>query len=654
MNSPHIFPAEELLSVLFHSPNATAVYKGESLIICSVNAKMLNFWGKDRSIVSKPLSQALPELINQPFLGMLQSVWRSGKSLVAENQPATIHVDGRLQEFFFDFEYKAILNELGNTTYILHTAVEVSERISALKSIEEKTRKEKQLSEELIAINEGYKTANEESLKFQQNLKEANHSLNESENRFRILVEKAPVAMALLQGEDFIIELVNDMALSIWGKDRKIIGSPLHLALPEIKDQPFLDILKEVYNSGNPFIGTELKATLKYDEGLRDCYLNFVYKAVLNVTGDPTGIMIVATDVSEQVNSRKAIEDVNTRLQIALDAGKLGSTEVEIATGEMQSTNQFKANYGFSEDEDFNYADLFAAILPEYRENVKMMVQHAMDTNDVYKTEYPVRWRDGSIHWIQAHGRPRYDEHGKADRIVGMTMDISDRKLFEQKKDDFLSIASHELKTPITSLRASLQLLDRIKDRSFSPMHTRLIKQCNKSVFKMEQLVGDLLNMNRLNQDQLSLSKTTFCLYDMLAMCCNHVRMEGRHQIVISGDKTLQIYADEHRIDQVVVNFVNNAVKYAPGSDDININIERFEQEVRLSVVDTGPGIQREFLPKIFDRYYRADHSSKSYTGLGLGLYICAEIIKRHGGQIGASSVPGQGSTFWFTLPLPD
>jgi hypothetical protein len=114
----------------------------------------------------------------------------------------------------------------------------------------------------------------------------------------------------------------------------------------------------------------------------------------------------------------------------------------------------------------------------------------------------------------------------------------------------------------------------------------------------------------------------------------------------------LQIYADELRIDQLVVNFVNNAVKYAPNSKDICLNVERVGNMARISVKDTGPGIETDKIPYLFGRYYRADYSGSQYSGLGLGLYISAEIIKKHGGEIGVDSELGKGSTFWFTLPL--
>ncbi|MDV7695566.1 PAS domain S-box protein [Chryseobacterium soli] len=666
MNSPDYLLPEQLLSILFRSPNATAVYTGDDITIISANEAMLKFWGKDRNVIGEHFINALPELSGQPFLDILKEVWRSGETYIAKDYPAIIEIDGELQHFYFDFEYKAICNENGKTAYILHTASEVSERMEARKMVKEKSKAEQQLTQDLVDLNEEYIVTNEELLHinakldavnkelvyFKNQLQEVNDTLVQSENRFRSLVEHSPVAMASLKGEDFTVDIVNGTILEIWGKDRSVVGLPLRIALPELEKQPFLGILKEVYETGKEFYGQELKVQLMVDENLTERYINFVYKPISGTDGKTTTILVVASDVTDQINARESVREINTRLEIAMDASSLGSTEVNLATGIMLSTDQFKRNYGFSPEENFTYADLFEAIFPEHRERVRGLVQEAIKVNGIYKTEYPIKWRDGSLHWIEAHGRPRYDENGNADRMVGMTANITEKKLFEQRKDDFLSIASHELKTPITSLKASLQLLDRMKNKPFSETHIRLIEQSGKSVEKIVVLVDDLLNMSRLSEDQLKLEKTRFNLHDMLSMSCNHVRMEGKYDLIIQGDQHLELYADEHRIDQVVINFVNNAVKYAPHSQQIHITTELLEGYVKVSVRDFGNGIDAKVLPNLFDRYFRVDHSGKSYSGLGLGLYICSEIIRKHGGQIGAESVIGEGSTFWFTIPV--
>ncbi|KQS91817.1 ATP-binding protein [Chryseobacterium sp. Leaf394] len=652
MNSPQHIQPEKLLSVLFHSPNATAVYTGENIKILSANDAMLKMWGKDRSVLGKEMVVAIPELSGQPFIDILKEVWNSGQTYTARDRSAFLEIDGEMQEFYFDFEYKALLDSEGKTEFILHTAVEVSERMAAWNMVEERSIAEQKLNEELLAINEEYQVTNEELIVSQENLHHLLDSLNESEKRFRTMVEQSPVAMASLKGKDFTVDMVNDGVLAIWGKDRSVIGLPLRSALPELENQPFIDILTNVYDTGSAFYGKEVKVMVSVDGTLTERFLNFVYHPTKEESSGEKSILIVANDITEMVNARLDAEEMSTRLQIAIDAGRLGSTEVNLATGIMKSTDQFKMNYGFLPEENFTYSDLFESIFPEYRESVKELVQEAIRTNGVYKADYPIKWRDGSVHWIQAHGRPRYDEKGNADRMVGMTADITDKKLFEQRKDDFLSVASHELKTPVTVIKACLQLLDRMKDRPFSDIHLKLINQSVKNVEKMSDLVDDLLNVKRLNEGQLKIEKKEFNLFEMLQESCSHITLEDEYKISLEGEPDVMVFADMHRLDQVVINFVNNAVKYAPSSKNIHIKMEKFSDAVKVSVRDFGYGIEKEVLPKLFDRFFRADHSGKEYNGLGLGLYICSEIIEKHGGTIGAESEINQGSTFWFTIPL--
>lgn len=625
-------------------PVAIATYTGREMIIEQANEEMLRLWGKTDKIIDLPLLTARPEMEGHPYLEVLQEVFSTGKTHIGYNIKGPVFIEGQLNEGYFDATYKAVLNDQGEITGVMVVAIDVTEkRLGILR--------EQELLEELTVTNEELMASNEELAVSQEHLVTVNHHLSENESRFRKLIKESPNAIAILRGPELIIDGANNKILAIWGKDISVIGKPLLLALPELKGQPFPDLLARVYATGEPYYGNEAKISMLHDGVLTDMYVNFTYQPI-GQAGEFKDIMIVANEVTEQVLARQSVDEINQRLQIALDASKLGSTEVDLATGIMQSTDQFKANYGYQPHETFNYPDLFNAMLPEYRETVKALVQTAMDKNEVYTAEYPVTWPDGSVHWISAHGRPRFDENGKPRSMVGMTADITETRLFQQRKDDFLSIASHELKTPITSLKASLQLLDRIKDKPFAPLHTKLIEQSNRSMEKMSVLVDDLLNMNRMAEGQLHLKKTTFNISDMLQQCCNHVRVEDQYDLIIEGDKDLEIRADEHRIDQVVVNFVNNAVKYAPDSRKIFLIIEKEGDYARISVKDNGPGIPEHIMPHLFDRFYRVNHDGQTYTGLGLGLYICSEIIKKHDGKIGVESELGKGSTFWFTIPL--
>jgi PAS domain S-box-containing protein len=373
-----------------------------------------------------------------------------------------------------------------------------------------------------------------------------------------------------------------------------------------------------------------------------------IYKANVE-TGFTEPTSLIFKDLQDSNNK---LDESNYSLMMAMDAGALGSTVVTLKTGLMTSNDQFKKHYGRNPNEQFNYPALFEAMLPQYREEVRAKVAHAMVSKTIYRAQYEIKWPDGSLHWISAHGKAMYNAHDEPVQMIGIVSDVTESKAAEQRKDDFLSIASHELKTPVTSLKASLQFLNKIKEKPQTSLHVKLIEQANSSMEKMSLLIDDLLNVNRLTDANLHLVPKDFNIYDMLAECCGHVRLEGKYELILTGDKNLIINADQARIEQVVVNFVNNAVKYAPESEQIFLDIRPMENMVKIAVRDTGPGINSSQIPFVFDRYYRVNHEGSSYSGLGLGLYICSEIVKKHGGTIGVESEIGQGSEFWFCLPL--
>lgn len=268
--------------------------------------------------------------------------------------------------------------------------------------------------------------------------------------------------------------------------------------------------------------------------------------------------------------------------------------------------------------------------------------------------EFQIRMKrsDELYRWHLIRLMPILDEQDQMQLWVGTATDIHELRLLQQYKDDFIIIASHEIKTPITTLKASLQLLNKIKDNPPSAVSAKLIVQAVKSLNKVNVLIEDLLNASMANQGQLHIHGQRFTLSELIKSCVQEVYTENIYTIRITGDMQIEVFADIIRIEQIVINFINNAIKYAPGSKEINIYIDKVNDMAKVSVADKGSGIQPEKIRYLFDRYYRAESPGSQYTGLGLGLYICAEIIKKHDGQIGAESELGKGSTFWFTIPF--
>jgi signal transduction histidine kinase len=178
-----------------------------------------------------------------------------------------------------------------------------------------------------------------------------------------------------------------------------------------------------------------------------------------------------------------------------------------------------------------------------------------------------------------------------------------------------------------------------------------MITRANKSVNKVTSLIEGLLNVSKFHQGQFSLNETEFDLVKLIDDCRNDITVPRVFTILLSGEEELKIIADAGRIEQVLTNLIGNAVKYAEESKTIRIIVKKMDTEVKVSVIDRGPGISSEKIPFLFNRYYQVETDGNRSSGLGIGLYICSEIIKKHNGKIGVDTMPGKGSTFWFTLP---
>ena len=239
---------------------------------------------------------------------------------------------------------------------------------------------------------------------------------------------------------------------------------------------------------------------------------------------------------------------------------------------------------------------------------------------------------------------------------VGTFTDIDDQKQLSQKKDEFLSIASHELKTPLTSMHGYVQLLNRsLKDEP----HSKAYKYMNRvegQLNKLSTLVADLLDISKIDNGKLYVDHQFFDLDAVIDTVVDTMHQTQEKRILNierTGEKLeIPIFGDEMRIEQVLINFMSNAIKYGPDSDHIIIHTEKDDKEVKVSVQDFGIGVPPQNQAPIFDKFYRVEETSVRFQGLGLGLYICAEIIRQHEGQYGMTSKAGEGTTFYFTLPL--
>jgi PAS domain S-box-containing protein len=320
--------------------------------------------------------------------------------------------------------------------------------------------------------------------------------------------------------------------------------------------------------------------------------------------------------------------------------------------------------FGYNETEAIGQHISFI-IPPDRLSEEEIIIGNIAKGNKIDHFETIRMTKDGTRIPISVTVSPITDSSGLiigASKIVrNISEQLSDReekaRLYEQvkalneKKDEFIGLASHELRTPLTSISVYLHIISNlVKDEKAGIFITKAVQQ----VKKLNTLVSDLLDISKIEAGKLPLSAE---LFDIRQVIIDAIEMvsHGSHNynITLQTDHAeLWITADPNRIEQVIVNLLNNAIRYSPGTDHVNVFLNKENDVIKIGIQDFGIGIAPEKLQHIFSRFYRVDDTNPNISGLGIGLYLCNEIITRHKGKIWAESKPGVGSTFWFTLPI--
>jgi K+-sensing histidine kinase KdpD len=229
-----------------------------------------------------------------------------------------------------------------------------------------------------------------------------------------------------------------------------------------------------------------------------------------------------------------------------------------------------------------------------------------------------------------------------------------ERKRLENQKDEFIGIASHELKTPVTSIKAYTQVLENRFMKQGDEKSALLLSKMNTQIDRLTTLITDLLDVKKMQKGRLEFSPSYFDFNELVSEVVEQMqRMSEQHDLVTHMGRSKTVLADRERIGQVLTNFLTNAIKYSPDSKDVVIKIRSTKEEIIVSVQDFGLGIPKSKQRFVFERFFRVDGVQRSsFPGLGLGLFICLQIIKRHKGKIWVESKERRGSTFYFSIPV--
>ncbi len=639
---------ENFRSIIMQSPVPMGFFTGEEMKLEVINDAFLALWNRKRDIVGKPILSALPEMKDQPYYAIMQKVLQTGEPYYGNEEKVILYRNGTMQEGYYNFINHPFKDAQGNNTGVIVVATEITAQVLAQQS-------QQALNEELAAINEELSSTNDELNDTQLYLEETISKLEESEARLTRFFMQAPAGICVLDGPELCFELVNHSYQQLF-PGRDLLGKPLLEAVPEVKGQPIWDILQNVYTTGKTFEGNGLLIPLaSYDGGpVEDRYFNFIYQARLDAKGIVDGILVFVFEVTEQIITAKKVEQAEELLNAAVTAANIGTWNINLTTMELTSSERFRELYGFRADEMITIDHVLRQIPEEYRQLTSSAIEYTISSGDRYNMEHTViGFHDKETRWVKAVGDVKKDKNGNSAYFYGVSIDITEQKKDEQRKNDFIAMVSHELKTPLTTLKAYAQVMQIKAGKNKDAFTTDALSKVEKQVVRMTTMINGFLNVSRLESGKMLIDKTRFDMAVLIKESEEETKsLYNTHRIVFHPVETTYVYADKDKIAQVINNLISNAVKYSPANTLINVACVKVDNMAQLSVQDEGIGIQEEDKEKLFERYYRVkNNATKSVSGFGIGLYLSAEIIHRHDGKIWVESEVDKGSTFYFSLP---
>jgi PAS domain S-box-containing protein len=485
--------------------------------------------------------------------------------------------------------------------------------------------------------------------------KKYQRQLEQSEQRFRDLIMTSPIPKAILKGKDHVVEMANEVLLEkIWRKtESEVLGKKILDVFPELQEQKYPRLLDEVYATGKKWAEHESLISLAGNDGIKKFYVDFEFAPLVEADNNISGIKLTAVDVTEKVEARIKIEESEQKFRLLADSMPQ-HVWVADTSGEIYYFNQFVFDYSGLTLDQVKKDGWLQMVHPEDREeNIKAWM-HSITTGKDFLFEHRFRRYDGEYRWQLSRAIPQKDMYGNIQMWVGTSTDIQNIKDIDSQKDYFIGMASHELKTPLTSIKGYVQMLQNINLTNNEALLKKSLNTIDKQVVVLTNLISDMLDISKIKSGHLSFNKENFEMTDLIYEIINEVNhIHPKHSTVLIKADKAHVFADRNRIGQVLINLLSNAVKYSPDSKEIHVSSIIQDGNVTVSVKDFGIGISQNDQRKIFERYYRVEgKNEKRFPGFGIGLFIAQDIIAKHDGKIAVESNLGKGSIFYFSLPL--
>ena len=550
----------------------------------------------------------------------------------------------------FDFSCSPIRDENGQIGGILVICKESTEKVRALASqaMEESAEEFQSLNEELAAANEEYMAVNEELSAVNEELattndelKEAQDSLQRSEKLFRNIALNIPNSLIIMIDKNHrFITIEGDIMEKMGYSSGDYAGKhPTEVAPPERYEAS-----KHLYE--RVLSGEKFSVERKAANG-EIFMVHFV--PLKDNNNEIEAGLIIALEITDIKQSEERSAKLAAIIESSDDA-IISKTLESVITSWNDSAQRM---FGYTEEEIIGET-IYKLIPPDRTDEEPRILARLKTGERVEHFETKRLTKDGKLLDVSITISPVKD---KENNIIGLSKiirDITYKKQEEQRKNDFVAIVSHELKTPLTTINSYVQLLLAKSKKEGDEFRINALTRTEAQVKKMTAMIHDFLNLARLEEGNIPLNKSNFDFNVLANEIAGDVQvLTSKHQIKLVDCEEVTLNADRDKIGQVLNNLLSNAIKYSPNGGTITLGCEKQVGMVKIYVRDEGVGISPENQKRLFHRFYRADDDRlKTVSGFGIGLYLVSEVLRYHQSQIEVESKEDGGSTFYFSLDL--
>jgi two-component system phosphate regulon sensor histidine kinase PhoR len=502
------------------------------------------------------------------------------------------------------------------------------------------------------------------------------YTLKTADQTYRVFIEKMNEGAVTLNRDGMILYSNSRFAAMVDVPLEKVLGLPFDDFIPHGSKATYNELINNGWEEDCKEEITLLSKSGKEVTCLLSCNTLELDEGI--------ALSLILTDLTIQKDSEKLLKQKNDQLETAQNVAQKLNDDLEDTVEErtnelltsrehfkllansipqMTWTNLPDGEINFYNKQWFDYTKLDfeqakdrgwqAVVHPDDLAATLEKYQYALANGQIFEIENRYKNGDGIYRWHLNRAIPLKNEAGEIVLWVGTATDIEEQRKQMERKDEFIGVASHELKTPLTSLKGYLQLMASYNREEIPALVKTYINKANIAINKLQHLVNDLLDVSKIQAGRLEYRLDEIDLAELIgASIENAVHIYPFFSFENEAQTSFIVNGNAERLEQVLMNFLNNAVKYSPEHKNVIIKTTRLKGIVRVSVTDYGIGLSTEQIDRIFERFYRVEDKKFMTSGLGMGLYIATEIINAHKGKIGVESEPGKGSTFYFDLPL--